>query len=78
MAVAATRPAADAGRMSLRTIGGIVFCALVGAWIARAIFVWILDVPDVWEGIAIGAFALVGAIVGVAAEAERAPDRRMR
>ncbi len=55
-----------------RTIAGGAFGAFVGAWIGRAIFVWILDVSRTWEIAALVAFGLAGVVIGVAAAREEA------
>jgi hypothetical protein len=61
--------------LTARSIAGFAFGAFVGAWIARAVFVWILHVPRGWEIAALVAFGVAGAIVGVAAEREEAAKR---
>jgi hypothetical protein len=61
--------------LTARTIAGAAFGAFVGAWIGRAIFVWILDVPRTWEIAALVAFGLAGVLIGVAAEREEAAKR---
>ena len=61
--------------LTARSLAGLAFGAFIGAWLARAIFVWILDVPRGWEIAALVAFGLVGAVVGLAAEREVAAKR---
>jgi hypothetical protein len=56
--------------MSARRAGAAVFGAIVGAWIGRAAFKWILGVPDGWQLPLIAVTALVGAIVCATAESE--------
>jgi hypothetical protein len=58
--------------LTARSIAGGAFGAFVGAWIARAIFIWILDVGRPWEIAALVAFGLAGAWIGVAAAREEA------
>jgi hypothetical protein len=58
-----------------RSIAGAAFGAFVGAWIGRAVFVWILDVSHSVEIAALVAFGVVGAVIGVAAEREEAAKR---
>jgi hypothetical protein len=61
--------------LTARSIAGGAFGAFVGAWIARAIFIWILDVPRGVEIAALVAFGLVGVVIGVAAAREEAAKR---
>lgn len=61
--------------LTARSIAGAAFGAFVGAWLGRAVFVWILDVPRGWEIAALVVFGVVGAVVGVAAEREEAAKR---
>ena len=61
--------------LTARTFAGGAFGAFVGAWIGRAIFVWILDVSRTLEIVALVAFGLAGAVIGVAAEREEAAKR---
>ena len=61
--------------LTARTIAGAAFGAFVGAWIGRAIFVWILDVSHTWQIVALVTFGVVGAVIGVAAEREEAAKR---
>jgi uncharacterized membrane protein YeaQ/YmgE (transglycosylase-associated protein family) len=56
--------------MTGRKAGAGLFGAFVGAWLGRAAFKWILDVPGEWQIVLIAATAIVGAVIGVAAEAE--------
>jgi hypothetical protein len=58
--------------LTARSIAGGALGAFVGAWIARAIFIWILDVDRTWEIAALVAFGLAGAWIGVAAAREEA------
>ena len=59
-----------------RSIAGGALGAFVGAWIGRAVFIWILDVSRTWEIAALVVFGAVGAIIGVAAEREKAQLER--
>jgi hypothetical protein len=61
--------------LTARSIAGAAFGAFVGAWIGRAVFVWILDVSHTVEIAALVAFGLAGAVIGVAAEREEAAKR---
>jgi hypothetical protein len=61
--------------VSSRTAGAAVFGALVGAWIGRAIFAWILDVPRTGEIVAMVVLAAVGALVCAAGEIEERQKR---
>jgi hypothetical protein len=58
--------------LTARSIAGAAFGAFAGAWIARAIFIWILDVSRPVEIGALVAFGLVGVVIGVAAAHEEA------
>jgi hypothetical protein len=62
--------------LTARSIAGAAFGAFVGAWIARAIFIWILDVSQTVEIGALVAFGLAGAVIGVAAAREEAAKQR--
>jgi hypothetical protein len=61
--------------LTARTIAGAAFGAFVGAWIARAIFIWILDVSRAVEIAALVAFGLAGVVIGVASAREEAAKR---
>jgi hypothetical protein len=61
--------------LTARSIAGGAFGAFVGAWIGRAIFIWILDVSRGVEIAALVVFGLVGVIIGVAAAREEAAER---
>lgn len=65
MAVAPAGANADRVGMASRTIGAALFGAVVGAWVGRALFKWILDVDGI---VPIVAVALAGAIVCAVAE----------
>jgi uncharacterized membrane protein YeaQ/YmgE (transglycosylase-associated protein family) len=54
--------------MAARTIGAGFFGAFVGAWLARALFKWILDLEGTLLIVLIVAAAAVGAAVCVADE----------
>jgi len=59
---------ADAGHMAARTLGAGFFGAFVGAWLARALFKWILDFEGTLLIVLIVGTAVVGAVVCVAGE----------
>jgi hypothetical protein len=61
--------------LTARSIAGAAFGAFVGAWIGRAIFIWILDVSHTLEIVALVVLGLAGAVIGVAAEREEAAKR---
>jgi hypothetical protein len=61
--------------ISAKTAAAALFGAFIGAWIGRAVFVWMLDVRHAWEIVAMLGLGLVGAIVCVAGEVE---ERRKR
>jgi len=54
--------------MAARTLGAGFFGAFVGAWLARALFKWILDFDGTLLIVLIVATAAVGAPVCVAGE----------
>ena len=54
--------------MAARTIGAGFFGAFAGAWLARALFKWILDLEGTLLIVLIVATAVVGAVVCVAGE----------
>ena len=54
--------------MAARTIGAGLFGAFVGAWLARALFKWILDLEGTLLTVLIVATAVVGAAACVADE----------
>ena len=56
--------------MAARTIGAGFFGAFVGAWLARALFKWILDLEGTLLIALIVATAVFGAVVCVAGELE--------
>jgi hypothetical protein len=56
--------------MTARTVGAILFGAFVGAWIGRAAFKWILDLPGDWPLALIAVTAAIGALVCYAGELE--------
>jgi di/tricarboxylate transporter len=73
MAVARRARLAEAGRMtSSHVIGGALFCAFVGFWIGRALFVWLLDLDRPYGLLLAAAVAVVGAVIGAAAGREEA------
>ena len=61
--------------LTARTIAGAAFGAFAGAWIGRAISIWILEVSRTWEVAALVVFGLAGAVIG-AASAREEPARR--
>ena len=61
--------------LTARSIAGAAFGAFIGAWIGRAVFVWILDVSRTAEIAALVVSGLAGAVIGVAAEREEAAKR---
>jgi hypothetical protein len=69
--VAAIRTA-DPVAMIDRTIGAAIFGAVVGAWIGRALFKWILDVEGPTLIAAVAATAVISAIVCGVAERQSA------
>ncbi len=76
-AVVAAARADDPGPMlTTRTLGSALFGAFVGAWLGRAAFVWILDVPRTWEIVAVAGLGLLGLVVGVTAAAEEQRNGR--
>jgi hypothetical protein len=48
-----------------RLIGSALFGAFVGAWLGRAAFVWILDVPRTWEIVAVVGLGALGLTLGL-------------
>jgi hypothetical protein len=56
--------------MTHRTAGAFVFGALVGGWIARAVFKWILDLPGTWTTVLIVAAAAGAGLVCAVGEIE--------
>ena len=61
--------------LTASSIAGGAFGAFISAWLARAIFSWILDVSRPVEIGALVAFGVVGAWIGVAAAREEAAKR---
>jgi uncharacterized membrane protein YeaQ/YmgE (transglycosylase-associated protein family) len=61
--------------MTARKAGAGLFGAFVGAWIGRAAFKWILDLPGDWPVVLSIATALIGAAICVAGEQETQPKR---
>jgi hypothetical protein len=57
--------------IALRRLGSVLFCAWIGAWIARAAFHWVLDVSRTWEVAAVVAAAAIGGVLGLAAAIEK-------
>ena len=69
--VVATVAAADPGpMMTARTAGSALFGAFVGAWIGRAIFVWILDASRTWEIVGMVTLGVVGLLLCLAGALE--------
>jgi uncharacterized membrane protein YeaQ/YmgE (transglycosylase-associated protein family) len=56
--------------MTARKAAAGLFGAFVGAWLGRAAFKWVLDVPGEWQIVLIAATAIVGAVICVTAEEE--------
>jgi hypothetical protein len=56
--------------IALRRLGSVVFCGWIGAWIARAAFDWLLDVPRAWVVAALVVGAVLGGTLGLAAAIE--------
>lgn len=56
--------------MTARTAGAVLFGAFAGAWIGRAAFKWILDLPGDWPLVLSGVCAAIGALVCFAGEQE--------
>jgi hypothetical protein len=57
----------DAPAMTARMAGAIIFGAIAGAWISRALFKWILGVSGTALLVLILATAAAGGVLGVAA-----------
>jgi hypothetical protein len=70
--VFAPRGGADAVAMNGKTAGAFVFGAIVGAWLGRALFKWILDVEGTTLIVAVAGVALAGALVCALGEATSA------
>jgi hypothetical protein len=62
--------------LTTRTLGSALFGAFVGAWLGRAAFVWILDVPRTWEIVAVAGLGLLGLTLGVTAAVQEQRDGR--
>jgi uncharacterized membrane protein YeaQ/YmgE (transglycosylase-associated protein family) len=56
--------------MTARKAAAGLFGAFVGAWLGRAAFKWILDLPGDWWLAATAVCAVIGAAVAVAGEHE--------
>jgi hypothetical protein len=56
--------------MTARKLGAGLFGAFVGAWLGRAAFKWILDLPGEWPLVLSAASALIGAAICIAGEHE--------
>jgi hypothetical protein len=52
--------------MTARKLGAGLFGAFVGAWLGRAAFKWILDLPGEWPLVLSAASALIGAAICIA------------
>jgi hypothetical protein len=59
-----------------RSLGAIAFGLFVGAWLGRALFVWVLDLSRAWEIAAVVGCALVGAALGVAGAVQEGGKRQ--
>ncbi len=60
--------------LTARSLGAVAFGLFVGAWLGRALFVWILDLSGTWEIVGVVASALVGGglcLAGVLDEASK-------
>lgn len=53
-------------------VGPVAFGAFVGAWMARAVFRWLLDLPGPWSLGLIALAAVTGAGLGFVAAQDRA------
>jgi hypothetical protein len=56
--------------MTARMAGAVIFGALVGAWMGRAVFKWVLDVSGTSLLVLILATSAAGAVLGVAGALE--------
>ena len=52
MRAAASRPMMPDMPLTARSLGGVAFGLFVGAWLGRAMFIWILDLSRTWEIVA--------------------------
>lgn len=57
--------------MTARTLGAGFFGAFIGAWLSRAAFKWVLDLPGDWPTVLVVVGAIAGAVIGVAGEREQ-------
>ncbi len=57
-------------RMTARMAGAIIFGALVGAWMGRAVFKWVLDVSGTSLLVLVLTTAAASAVLGVAGALE--------
>ena len=65
--VAAARAVDPRSMLTTRILGSALFGAFVGAWLGRAAFVWILDVPRTWEIVAVVGLGVLGLVLGATA-----------
>jgi hypothetical protein len=56
--------------MTARMAGAVIFGALVGAWMGRAVFKWVLDVSGTSLLVLVLATSAAGAVLGVAGALE--------
>jgi hypothetical protein len=56
--------------MTARMAGAVIFGALVGAWMGRAVFKWVLDVSRTSLLVLVLATSAAGAVLGVAGALE--------
>jgi hypothetical protein len=70
MAVARVDGSVHLGAMTYRTAGAFAFGAFIGGWAARAVFKWILDLPNPWATALVLAAAVGGGLIGAAGEIE--------
>ena len=62
--------------MTASRIAAFIFGGFVGAWIARALFQWLLDVPGTVFVVLLVVFTVSGALLGLAARVEDERERR--
>jgi hypothetical protein len=68
MALARAHPRGHRVAMTYRTAGAFAFGAFVGGWAARAVFKWILDLPNGWATALVLAAAVGGGLICAAGE----------